>query len=157
HQRRPVYVPGDGQLPRRIAFDHLAADMYRAIRRAGDEGAADLEVGLDRKAGKILPAELGRRQRLPHLLGRGGDVDRVDDRGLELVDLHVGAGPSIDLHDRVSSSLPSAARGIASGFPVSSMLFRPDRIAGHPVEMAPTSLLPSTKPSWVTVSFTRLP
>ena len=54
HQRRPVHVPGDGQLLRRIAFDHLAADMHRAVGRAGDEGAADFQVGLDRKAGKIL-------------------------------------------------------------------------------------------------------
>ena len=45
------------------------ADMLRAVRRAGDEGAADFQVGLDRKAGKILPAELRARQRLPHLLG----------------------------------------------------------------------------------------
>src|SRR4029079_9693939 len=157
HQRRPVDVPGDGEPLQWIALDHLTADMLGAVGRAGDEGAADLQVGLDGKAGKIFPTKLGRRQRLPHLLGRGSDIDRVDDRGLELLDLHVGSGPSIDLQDRVSSSLPSAARGIASGFPVSSTLFRPDRIAGHPVEMAPTSLLPSMKPSWVTVSFTRLP
>jgi hypothetical protein len=88
YQRRPVDVPGDGEAFRRIAFEHLAADMHGAVGRAGDEGAADLQVGLDRKAGKILPAEFRRRQRPPHLLGRGGDVDGVDDGRLEFSEIH---------------------------------------------------------------------
>ena len=43
---------------RGLAFDHLAADVDRAIRRADDERAADLQIDLDRIAGKILSAEL---------------------------------------------------------------------------------------------------
>src|SRR5215207_430829 len=145
HQLRPVHVPGNRELVRRIAFDHLAADMLRAIRRAGDEGAADFQVGLDRKAGKILPAELGRGQRRPYLFRRGGDVDRVDDRGLEI----------LDVHD--APSMPSAETGISNAVPDSSRLLRLDIMAGHPLEMPSNSLLPSAKPSCESVSFTNLP
>jgi hypothetical protein len=72
---------------RRIAFDHLAADVRRSIRRAYDVRAADFQIDFDHVAEKILLAEFGRRQRLPHLFRRGGDVDRVDDGWFEIVDV----------------------------------------------------------------------
>src|SRR6266481_9651592 len=31
-QRRPVDIPGDGEPARRVAFDHLAADVDRTVR-----------------------------------------------------------------------------------------------------------------------------
>ena len=104
-QRRPVDVEGEGEFVRRIAFDHLAADVQRTIGLAHDERAADPQIDLDGKAGEILPAELRRRQCLPYLLRRRGDVDRVDDRGLEL----------FDVHD--TPSMPRLERGIASAVP----------------------------------------
>ena len=83
HQRRPVDVERERELPRRLAFDHFARDVRRPIRRVHDVRAADPQIDLDRIAEEIFPAELRRRQRLPHLLGRGGDVDGVDDGGFE--------------------------------------------------------------------------
>src|SRR5882724_7277895 len=145
HQPRPVHVPGDGELPRRIAFDHFTSDVDGTIRRAGDERAADFQLGLHHKAGKILPGKLRARQRLPDFLRRRADVDGVDDRRLEVVDVHS------------NPSMPSAEGGIASAVPDSSMLLRLDRIAGHPLEMPSSSLLPSSKSSCVSVSFTSLP
>src|SRR6185437_7579133 len=85
-------------------------------------------------------------QRLPDLLRRRGDVDRVDGQRLELIDLH-----------QPTPSMSSAASGIASGSPDSRRLLRLERIAGHPLEMPSSSLLPSTNPSWVSVSLTSSP
>src|SRR6267154_3017302 len=119
--------------------------MQRAVRRAHDVGAADPEVDLDRVAEKILSAELGRGQCLPHLLRRRGDVDGVDDRGFEVCNVHD------------TPSIPSAETGISSALPDSSRLLRLDMIAGHPLEMPSKSLLPSSKSSCVSVSFTSLP
>src|SRR4051794_282490 len=62
--------------------------MHGTIGRARNEGAANAKLGLDRKTGEILSAELRRGQRLPHLLRRRGDIDRVDDRGLEFCNVH---------------------------------------------------------------------
>ena len=45
-------------------------------------------LDLDREAAEILPAELRRRQRLPHFLRRGGDVDRIDDAGFVVAEVH---------------------------------------------------------------------
>src|ERR1700682_5985105 len=146
-QGRPVDVPGDGELARGNAFDHFTADVNRTVRRASDERAADPELGLHPKAGKILPGELRRRQRLPDLLRGGGDVDGVDNGRLEVIDVHSPSNPSI----------PSAEGGIASAVPDSSVLLRLDRITGQPLEMPSRCLLPSAKPSWVNVSFTNLP
>src|SRR5262249_44885449 len=139
-----VDIECERQPPRRIAFHHLAGDMQRAVRRAHDIAAADSLFDLDRVAEEILPAEFRRGQRLPHLFWRGGDVDGVDRHRFELVEAHAG------------SFLPSAPRGIASAAPVSSRLFRLERIAGHPEEMPASSLL-LVKPSCVSVSFTRSP
>ena len=96
---------------------------------------------------KVLPAEFGRGQRLPYLFGRGGDVDGVDDGRLEFR----------DVHRRTQPSILSASKGISSGCPVSRMLLRLDRIAGHPFEIPLKNLLPSENPSWVSVSFTIFP
>src|SRR4029077_17897728 len=106
-QRRPVDIPGDGEPARGIAFDHLAADLYRAVRRPRNERAADLQLRLHREAGKILPGKLRSGQRGKDFLRRGGDIDRVDDRRLEMVDVHRPSSPSI----------PSAEGGIASAVP----------------------------------------
>src|SRR5215204_5953406 len=96
-------------------------------------------------AGEILPAELGAGQSLPHFLGRGSDVDGVDDCRLEI----------LNVHD--TPSMPSAETGISSAVPDSSRLLRLDIMAGHPLEMPSNNLLPSAKPSCVSVSFTNLP
>jgi hypothetical protein len=64
--------------------------MQRSIRRENLERAADVSLELHREAGEILPAELRRGQCLPHFFGRGGDIDRVDDRGPEPVDIDHG-------------------------------------------------------------------
>src|SRR6266581_5472171 len=148
HQRGPVDVPGDGELLRRIAFDHFAADVNRTVRRAGDERTANLQLGLHREAGKILPGELRGRQRLPDFLRRGGDVDGVDDGGLELADVH---------RHHSTPSIFRAASGTSSACPDSSMLLRLDIIAGHPLEMPCNILLSCSKSSCVSVSLTSLP
>src|SRR5712664_3203537 len=145
HQPRPVDVPGDGELLRRIAFDHFATDVNRTVRRAGDERAADFQLGLHRKAGKILPGELRARQRLPDFLRRRADIDGVDDRRLEVVDVHD------------TPSMPRQEGGIANAVPDSSMLLRLDRMAGHPLEIPSRITLPSSKSSCVSVSFVNLP
>jgi hypothetical protein len=77
----PSFSTSPGQLTqfsRRIPGNHLAVDMGRTIARAYDQRTANFLVQLDGEAEEILPAELGRGQRLPHLLGRGGDVDGVN-------------------------------------------------------------------------------
>ena len=56
----PVDVERGRQLPRRIALDHLAADVNRAVRRAQDVRAADLQIDLDGESVKVLPGEFRR-------------------------------------------------------------------------------------------------
>jgi hypothetical protein len=108
-QFRPVDVEGEAQLPRRITFDHYAADMQRTIGLADDISTADSLIDFDRVAEKIFSAELRRCQCFPHPLWRRGDVDRIDDGGFEI------AG----VHDISQASSFSAAYGISSGCPVS--------------------------------------
>src|ERR1700687_2404840 len=144
-QSRPIDVEGNGQLARRVAFDHLATDVQRTIRRAHDVRAADSQIDLHRIAEKIFPAELRTRQCLPDLLGGRRDIDGVNDRRLEVLDL------------QWNPSIPSATGEIASAVPDSSRVLRPARIAGHPLEMPSRITLPSSKSSCVRVSFTSLP
>src|SRR5258708_3183596 len=144
-QRRPVDVEGDGELAWRVAFDHLAIDVQRTVRRVHDVRTANLQIDLNRIAEEIFPGELRRCQRLPDLLRRRCNVDGVDGSRLEMIDVHL------------NPSMSSAAGGIVSALPVSSRLLRLARIAGHPLEMPSRSLLPASKSSWVSVSFTTLP
>src|SRR6185437_16713062 len=128
--------------------------------------ASDFLLDLDRIAEEIFLAELGRCQRLPHLLRRGGDVDGVDRQRLELVEFHGGTRSSIELH---LASKPSrldmaccfqaalATSSTGSGFPVSRKLFRLAITIGQPPEMSRRVLPPSSRLSWVTVSLITLP
>src|SRR5262249_37104640 len=105
---------------------------------------------------------LGRGERFPHLLGRGGDVDGVDRHGfeffgLEFFDIHHAACLPIDFHFYSTPSMPSALRGIVRALPDSRRLLRLERIAGHPFEMPSSSLLSFANPSWISVSFTNSP
>jgi hypothetical protein len=45
-------IEGDGEFAGRVAFDHLAGDMPRAVRGTHDMGAADPQLDLDRIAEK---------------------------------------------------------------------------------------------------------
>src|SRR4051812_3577223 len=92
--------------------------MDPTIRRPHDEPTADFRFDLDGKAKEILPAEFGRPQRLPHFFGRGGDVNGVDGIGSEIA----------DVEHQLASSIFNAANGTSSVRPVSSMLFRLDRM-----------------------------
>src|ERR1700733_5764074 len=124
--------------------------MQRTVRRAHNIGAADSQLDLDGIAEEIFPAEFRRCQRLPDLLSCRGDIDRIDDGRLEAVDVH-------DRYISSSSSIDSASNGMISGWPVSSILFRLDMIAGHPLEMPSRITLFSAKSSCISVSFTSLP
>src|SRR5258708_46854 len=101
-----------------------------------------------RIAEKISPGEFRRGQRLPHLLGRGDDVDGVDDGGLELADIHP---------HHSTPSIFRAASGTSSACPDSSRLLRLDIMAGHPLEMPCSILLSCSISSCVSVSLTYLP
>jgi hypothetical protein len=78
-------IEGDGEFAGRVAFDHLAGDMPRAVRGTHDMGAADPQLDLDRIAEKILPAEIRHRQRPPDFFRRRRNVDGVDGGRLEVI------------------------------------------------------------------------